>query len=246
MEYHPNSMELIILIPVALLASIISGAIGMGGGVALLAVMASILDPGVVIPIHGVVQVVSNSSRTLILLRQVRWRIFFLYLPAQLVGIVIAISIYRGSPMTWLKPAIGGFVLAYLLWDRYKPKRLQFPILIFAPAGLIGGLLTIFVGATGPFLAAFFLRDDIDREQIVATKAMIQTVGHLAKIPAFLAIGFSYGQHVDLILPLLVCAVAGTWIGTRLLKRMDQRIFGVGFRTALAILGIRLVADLWI
>jgi uncharacterized membrane protein YfcA len=239
-------MELIILIPVALLTSTISGAIGMGGGVALLAVMASILAPGVVIPVHGVVQVVSNSSRTLILLRRVQWRIFFLYLPAQLVGIVIGISIYQGSPMTWLKPAIGTFVLVYLLWDRFKPKRLQLPLLIFAPAGLIGGLLTILVGATGPFLAAFFLRDDIDREQIVATKAVIQTVGHLAKVPAFLSVGFPYAQHIDLILPLLVCAVAGTWIGTRLLKRMDQRVFGIGFRLALAVLGIRLAADVWI
>jgi uncharacterized membrane protein YfcA len=239
-------MELIILIPVALLTSTISGAIGMGGGVALLAVMASILAPGVIIPIHGVVQVVSNTSRTLILLKQVQWRIFFLYLPAQLAGIVIAISIYRGSPMTWLKPAIGAFVLVYLLWDHLKPKRLQLPLFIFAPAGLIGGLLTIFVGATGPFLAAFFLREDIDREQIVATKAVIQTAGHLAKIPAFLSIGFSYAQHVDLILPLLACAVAGTWVGTRLLKRMDQRVFGIGFRLALAVLGVRLMADAWI
>jgi len=239
-------MELIILIPVALVTSTISGAIGMGGGIALLAVMASILKPETIIPIHGVVQLVSNSSRALILLRRVRWSIFFLYLPAQLVGIGIAISIYQGSPMTWLKPAIGAFVLAYLIWDRFKPKRLQLPIVFFVPAGLIGGLLTIFVGATGPYLAAFFLRDDIDREQIVATKAVIQMVGHLAKIPAFLSIGFSYGQHMELILPLLVCAVLGTWIGTRLLKRMDQRLFGIGFRTALAILGLRLVVDAWI
>ena len=60
----------------------------------------------------------------------------------------------------------------------------------------------------------------------------------------------SVGQMIHCLLvvshPLLVCAVVGTWIGTRLLKRMDQRIFGIGFRTALAVLGIRLVADPWI
>lgn len=239
-------MALIVLVPVALVASTISGAIGMGGGIALLAVMASILEPSTIIPIHGIVQLVSNSSRALILLKRVRWSIFLLYLPAQILGVVIAISIYQGSPMTWLKPAIGVFVIAFLIWDRFKPKRLQLPLIVFMPAGFVGGLLTIFVGATGPYLAAFFLRDDIDREQIVATKAVIQMVGHLAKIPAFMSIGFSYGQHIGLILPLLACAILGTWIGTRLLKRMDQRLFVLGFRIALAILGLRLILDGWI
>jgi uncharacterized membrane protein YfcA len=236
----------LILIPVALIASLISGAIGMGGGIALLAVMAMLLEPGVVIPIHGVVQLVSNTSRTLILLRRVRWTIFFLYLPAQILGVCLAIAIYQGSPLTWLKPAIGGFVLAYLAWERFKPKRLILPLWIFAPAGLVGGLLTILVGATGPFLAAFFLRDDIDREAIVATKAMIQTVGHLAKIPAFLAIGFPYGRHLDLIVPLLLCAVVGTWAGTRILKRMDSRLFDLAFRSVLGLLGLRLIAGVWL
>jgi uncharacterized membrane protein YfcA len=217
----------------------------MGGGVALLAVMAMLLDPRNVIPIHGVVQVASNTSRTLILLRRVRWTIFFLYLPAQLIGVVLAISIYRGSELSWLKPAVGGFVLAYLLWERFKPRKLQLPLWFFAPAGLIGGLLTVLVGATGPFLAVFFLRDDIDQERIVATKAVIQTVGHLAKIPAFLSIGFPYASHLDLLVPLLLCAIAGTWIGTRILKRMDRRLFIVSFRVILALLGLRLVAGIW-
>ena len=239
-------MNLVLLVPAAFLASIISGAIGMGGGVVLLAVMASVLDPAVVIPIHGVVQLVSNSSRTLILIRQVRWRIFFLYLLPQMLGIALAISIYKGSSMDWLKPAIGCFVLTYLLWDRFKPKRLQLPLFAFAPAGFAGGLLTIFVGATGPFLAAFFLRDDMSQQEIVATKAVIQTAGHLAKIPAFLAIGFAYGRHAGLVLPLLACAIVGTYLGTRLLTRMSHKAFNVGFRAALLLLGLRLVADVWI
>ena len=36
--------------------------IGMGGGVILLAIMATILDPGLVVPLHGVVQLVLHRG----------------------------------------------------------------------------------------------------------------------------------------------------------------------------------------
>ncbi len=227
----------------AVVASAISGAVGMGGGVILLAVMASILDPFVVVPIHGVVQVVSNTTRTLRLLNRVVWSILLMYVPTLFVGVGFGVQLYRGAGMPWFKPLVGAFVLSFLLWDRIKPKRLMLPRWIFIPAGFVGGVLNVVIGVAGPYLAAFFLRDDMDRRQIVATKAAIQTIGHLAKIPAFLSIGFAYQGHLSLILPLIVCAVVGTLVGTSILKRMRERVFQVAFRVILAALAVRLVLD---
>ena len=120
------------------------------------------------------------------------------------------------------------------------------PRWVFLPAGFLGGIITVLIGASGPYLAAFFLRDDMDRHQIVATKAAIQTVGHLVKIPAFMSIGFAYREHLDLILPLIACAVVGTIIGTRILRRMREGVFQIAFRVFLAALALRLILDAWI
>jgi len=237
---------LTLLVPTVLVSTIISGIIGMGGGVTLVAVMAALLEPAVVVPIHGVVQMVSNSTRALALWKSVVWSVLLLYTPTLLVGAWIGICFYRGAGMPWFRPLIGAFVLAFLVWDRVKPRRLALPRWIFVPAGLAGGIITILIGASGPYLAAFFLRDDMDREEIVATKAAIQTVGHVIKIPAFMSVGFVYGEHLGLILPLLACAVIGTFIGTRILKRMGERIFQVAFRVFLAALAVRLIADAWL
>jgi len=215
----------------------------MGGGVILLAVMASLLEPAMVIPLHGLVQMITNGTRSFLLLGRVRWDVFGLYVPFQLLGVIVAATVYVETSLQWLRPTIGGFVLAYLLWDRFKPQRLRVPLWVLAPAGFGGGLLTIFVGATGPYLAAFFLREDMSKEQIVATKAAIQMVGHVAKIPAFLAIGFPYREHVDVVLPLVGVAILGTWLGTRLLHRMRAATFGRAFRLVLAALALRLVLD---
>jgi len=97
------------------------------------------------------------------------------------------------------------------------------------------------VGATGPYLAAFLLRDDMERRKIVATKAAVQSVGHFAKIPAFLSVGFDYTAHLHVLVPLVACAVVGTLLGTALLSRMNERLFQIAFRVVLAALGLRLL-----
>jgi uncharacterized membrane protein YfcA len=236
----------LLLVPVAVIAAALSGVLGMGGGILLLALLASVLDPAVVVPVHGVVQLASNFTRALRLGRNIAWWVVALYAPPMVLGAWAGLQLYRGAGMPWFKPAIGAFVLAFLLWDRFKPRRLVLPRGLFVPAGLGGGFLTITVGATGPYLAAFFLRDDLERRQIVATKAAIQTFGHFLKIPAFLSIGFDYSGELDLILPLLAAVVVGTFLGTHLLHRLSEDRFGRLFRGALAVLALRLLASPWL
>lgn len=239
-------MNLLVLIPSALVASAVSGVLGMGGGVILLAVMAAVMDPVAVVPVHGVVQLVSNLTRAVALARDVSWGIIARYVPPMVLGAWVGIQLYRGAEAPWFQPTVGAFIVSSLLWDRFKPDRLLLPQWVFVPAGFGGGFLTVVVGAAGPYLAAFFLRDDLERRQIVATKAAIQTFGHFLKIPAFLSIGFSYREQLGTILPLLVCVVAGTFAGTRLLARMSERGFRTAFRVVLALLAARLLASPWI
>lgn len=238
-------MDLAILLPGAFVAAAISGLIGMGGGAFLLALMAMTIDPMLVVPVHGVVQLTSNFTRSLRLWRNVRWRIAALYCPTMVLGAWLGLQLYRGAGMPWFKPAIGAFVLASLAWNRFKPKRLVLPMWLFAPAGVGGGFLTIVVGAAGPYLAAFFLRDDLDRREIVATKAAIQSFGHLLKIPAFLSIGFDYGTNVRLMAPLVLAVIAGTFAGTHLLHRVSERAFQAAFQWVLGLLAVRLLLTPW-
>ena len=66
-------------------------------------------------------------------------------------------------------------------------------------------------------------------------------MGHLAKIPVFLSLGFSYRENLGLLAPLLVAAVGGTYLGTRLLRNLRPRHFDVAFRGILLLLAIRLL-----
>lgn len=235
------------LVGVTLVATMVSGAVGMGGGTILAAVMATLLPARSVVPLHGIVQVCSNSSRGLLLWRHIDWRLLALYVPLQLVGVFVAIEwLWRGETLSWFRPTLGAFVLASILWTRFKPRRLEMPRSVFALAGFGGGLLTIMVGVTGPWLSAFFLRDELTKEQIVGTKAAIQTIGHVAKIPAFISVGFVYREHIELLLPMVGASLLGTWLGTRLLGRLKTGQFRLGFQIVLGLLGLKLVVSPWI
>ena len=65
----------VLLAVVAFATATVSGVLGMAGGIALLGVMAMLLPAPAVVPIHGAVQLASNLSRTLVLLKKVHWRI---------------------------------------------------------------------------------------------------------------------------------------------------------------------------
>ena len=102
-----NAMDLgagafAILVASAFATSILSAIVGMAGGITLLAIMLLFYDPLITIPLHGVVQLVSNSSRAFIQRSHLRWDIIVRYgiliLPMGFVGLYIAQAIPRAVP----------------------------------------------------------------------------------------------------------------------------------------------------
>jgi uncharacterized membrane protein YfcA len=232
------SLDLMLLAFAAYATSTLSGVVGMGGGITLLGVMAALLPAPLVVPIHGVVQLGSNTTRTLAFLPHVRWRV---YAPFLLVGMGVATAVWSGGKLAWFKPVIGVFLLVFLLWRRWAPRLRQPPLWCYAPLGAAAGFLALFVGATGPFIAPFFLRDDLDKEAVIATKAICQSVTHLLKIPAFMALGFAYEEHAGALALLLLMVVLGTLTGKKLLSYLRRETFVRIFVTVLTILALHLI-----
>ncbi len=234
---------MVALVAAALVTATISGILGMAGGVTLLAVMTALLPARVVVPLHGVVQLASNLTRTYAFRKHVRWQIFIVFAVPAVIGIAIATPLWAGLKLTWFRAWIGVFILAFLLWRRFLPRLRNLPLWSYAALGLVAGVLAIFVGATGPLLAPFFLRDDFDNESVIATKAVCQTWLHLLKIPAFLSLQFDYMPHAPLLIALTLAVIVGTYMGKYLLGRIPKERFVVLFQVVLAVLAVYLIAD---
>lgn len=233
----------LVLLVACFVTATISGILGMAGGVTLLGVMTALLPAPVVVPLHGIVQLASNSTRTWAFRKHVRWPIFFAFMVPAVAGVAVAANIWADLKLTWFKAWIGAFILLFLLWRRYKPKLRHPPTWSYAVLGLAAGLLAIFVGATGPFLAPFFLRDDFENEEVIATKAVCQTWLHLLKIPAFLALSFDYSPYAAVLVGLVVAVIGGTYFGKHLLSRISKERFVFWFQLVLGALAVYLIAS---
>lgn len=233
----------VVLVLACFVTATISGILGMAGGVTLLGVMTALLPAPLVVPLHGIVQLASNWTRTWAFRKHVRWSIFFAFMAPAVLGVAIAASIWADLKLTWFRAWIGVFILFFLLWRRYKPRLRNPPTWSYGLLGFAAGLLAIFVGATGPFLAPFFLRDDFDNEEVIATKAVCQTWLHLLKIPAFLALSFDYGPYLPLLVALAVAVIGGTYFGKHLLSRISKERFVFWFQVVLAVLAVYLIVS---
>lgn len=225
--------------------AVLSAVVGMAGGIILLAFMLLYVDPLVAVPVHGVVQLLSNGSRTWIQRVHVDWSIVgrygLLLLPAGYLGILLALRL----PPEATKLAIGLFVLAatwrpgWLLLGAHPEKAdrdRRFLVL-----GGAAGFLNTIIGATGPLIAPFFLNLGLTRQALVGTKAACQSFGHLAKVALFGFIGFAFADYALLLLVMSGLVVAGTWVGSQLLERTNERTFTILFKTALTLVALRLV-----
>ena len=229
----------LLLVAVSFVTSVITAAVGIGGGIALIAVMASVMPPLAVVPIHGVVQLGSNLGRAVVQRRHLDWSIVLWFALGTLIGALAGGGIVVSLPGTALRIVLGLFVL-YAVWGP-KPKLPATRGPIFLLGGVITAFLTMFVGATGPFSAAILPRERMRKAAIVGTHAANMTVQHALKIVVFGLLGFAFGPWLPLLAAMIATGFLGTLAGTRLLDRLPERAFATGFKWVLTALALNLL-----
>lgn len=239
-------LELAALLVAGLLGATLSGVLGMGGGVVLLGTMTAILPARAVVPLHGVVQLTSNFTRTLALREHVVWRVFAFYAPTLVLGVVAAALLWSGDKLTYLRPGVGALLLGFLIYRRLSPKAWNPPMWAYGALGIVVGFASVWIGAIGPLLAPFFLRDDFDNEQVIATKAACQVLGHVLKIPVFFVLGFEFLSYGIELGGLVAVVVVGTLLGRAILHRLEREHFELAFEILLALLAVWLIVGVFV
>ena len=219
--------------------SFVTASLGAGGGVILLGVMAQVLPPLAIIPLHGVAQLGSNGGRAIMSWRHIDWQLIARFFPGTVLGALIGHFVLVALPPGLMYLSIALFIL-YLCWGPKLPKMILGPIGTFL-AGTVTSFLSLFVGATGPLVGAFIKQVHIDRFTTVATFAAAMSVQHLGKIAVFENAGFDLLPWMPLLISMISAGAIGTWIGLRLLKRMKDHHFQNLFNWILTLLALRLI-----
>lgn len=224
------------LFAASFVGSFITVAMGMGGGAMLLAVMASLVPPSALIPLHGVVQIGSNVGRAAIMLPHTHWPPVAGFAIGSILGVTVGGLVVIDLPAGVIQIGVGLFIIWSVL--RKPPAWL---IRLPALTGVISSFLTMFIGATGAFVAAMLKSLQLDRKAHVATHGVLMSLQHLLKIVVFGLLGFEFGPWLGFMLGMIASGFIGTLIGRRVLLRMNDEIFGKLLTAVLLILAARLI-----
>jgi len=187
-----------LLIVSSLVTSAITASIGIGGGVLLLAIMALAMPPAAIIPVHGMVQLGSNANRALLTIQHINLRVILWFLPGVIVGAWLASLFLVDLPLPLVQLCIAGFILL-LCWGPAIPKVATGRVGTLLAAALTT-FISLFVGATGPLVAAFIKQQqDGERLSTVATFAAAMSLQHAPKALVYGAAGFVFSEWLGLI-----------------------------------------------
>ena len=219
--------------------SLLTALVGLGGGVVLILLMPGLMPLQAIIPVHALVQFVSNLSRVVFAVREVDWHFIPPVLLGSFVGALVGSQTVGLVSLPWL-PAVAGVLILFVTWiplDRLVPTgRWALVALGFYQTGL--GMLA---GATGPLGAAVLARIRSQRDWLVVNTGVYMMVNHGVRAVAFGLLGFSFAPWINTIIWMSFGMVTGALVGTRLRQSLPQQNFETIFRWVVTVLALRMV-----
>lgn len=243
MEFLPPDISLLsglILVAVAFLGSAITAGLGIGGGLTFITVLASLVPAAAVIPIHGVVQLGSNVGRAAVQRAHIDWPIAGYFSMGCLVGAVVGGNLVVNLPENVLKVVLALFII-YTIWG---PTRFGMPKagpVILAVTGGISSFVTMFIGATGPFVISVLAPRLPDRRRLIGTHSACMIMQHSLKLLVFGLLGFSFGPWVPLLAAMIGAGFFGTLLGSRILHWAPEALFRKALKVILTVLAANLL-----
>ena len=231
-----SQLDFFLLTLASLVTSFMTAAFGIGGGVVLIVVMALLVPPAALIPVHGIIQLGSNGGRVAIMAKDVVWRPMMPFTLGTLIGAIAGGLVAVQLPIWLVQLGLGIFILI-VVFTKLPPIQQKY---VFA-GGIISSFLTMFFGATGNFIAAMVKTMKLDPLPHVATHSMMMTFQHLIKVIVFGIIGFHFAPYWPLIFVMLISGFIGTVIGRQFLIKAGQHYFKPILNTILALAALRLI-----
>lgn len=229
----------VLLTLIAFATSTLTAITGIGGGMMLIAIMPGFIPAAAIVPVHGIVQLFSNSSRALFGLRFLRWEFLLAFISGSVIGGLVAAGITREINLEYT-PLI---IAAYILFTVWGPK-LEFKKPLKDEFVLIGAVqtgLSMIVGATGPMGQAALLRKGLQRDALVVTAASMMTFTHLTKVVLFALLGFTFISYWQIIIGMSAAVILGALLGTHIRYKIPENLFRRILKWALTVLALRMV-----
>jgi uncharacterized protein len=236
--------ELLLFFLSAFVAELIGTMAGFGSSTIFLPLALFFVDFKTAIVLVAIFHLFGNTGRMVFFRQGFDKRIIFQFgVPSVLLSLLGAFLIgIIAQPA--LKLMLGTFLIITSVTFLAKPG-LKFPQKTgtFIAGGSVTGFITALVGTGGALRATILQGLNIEKTKYIATAATIAAVTDVTRIPIYISQGFLTEEYF-LYLPILLgIALAGSFIGRRIVVTINQELFRRIVLVAIILVSIKFIFD---
>jgi uncharacterized membrane protein YfcA len=228
----------------ALIAEIIGTIAGFGSSTIFLPLSLLFVDFKTAIILVAIFHLFGNLARIIFFRQGFDKRIILQFgVPSVLLSLLGAFLI-GVLPQPILKLILGVFLIVTSISFLAKPG-LKFPANTgtFIAGGSITGFITALVGTGGALRATILQGFNIEKVKYITTASIIALATDITRIPVYISQGFLAEQYYFYIPILFGIALAGSFIGRRIIGRINQNIFRKMVLITIVFVSIKFIVD---
>lgn len=233
-------MTLALLILASLVAAVVASITGFGAAVILTPFAAMVIDLKQAIVLVAYFVLFANLFNMLRLRDFINYRSVILFgLPMVLTTLVGAMLFDRLD----VEVISVVFAVIILLFVVYSLTNTKFnipsgggPLVL---GGALSGITAGLVGMGGPFRSMFLVSTEQDKNRFIATSVTLAVIVSATRIGVYLFNDSLNGEYYIYILPLVVIAFVGTYVGLKLLSRLSNLVVKRAVLVLLALVAIK-------
>jgi uncharacterized membrane protein YfcA len=217
---------------------------GFGSSTIYLPLASYFLDFKVALVLVAIFHLFGNVGRIAFFRHGLDRRVLLLFgVPSFLLSLLGA-TLVGDLSQTLLKLMLGVFLISLSVAFLVRP-RLAFPAnsKTLVLGGGVSGFIVGLIGTGGALRATFLAGLKLDKEKYIATAAVIALGTDATRIPSYLSSGFLTEQYYYFIPILFGIALGGSFVGRKIVNRIDQEKFKKIVLIAIMLASIKFIVE---
>ncbi len=209
----------------------VRSAAGFGAGLIAVPMLAFVLPVSTAVAVATALTTLTSVRHVSRDWRQIAWRRFVLIVFYTMVGIALGFYFIKVLDERALRRSLGAFLVLYSVHAFWTANALsvlpaRWHGVVTAGAGIFAGLVSALFGSgAGPIYVVYFNILRMERDAFRATMSAVVLIGGAVRLAGYASYGFYRGGTLALLAAGLPLVAVGSWLGDRLVRRLDPPAF---------------------
>lgn len=228
----------------AFLAEVVGTMAGFGSSTIFLPIALFFVDFKTALVLVAFLHIFGNIGRITFFKHGLNKKLILLFGVPSIILTILGALLVNYTPQNTLKLILGLFLLIFSITSLAKPT------LKFKPSkknavigGGLSGFLAGLIGTGGALRGAFLTAFNLKKELYIATAAAIALAVDLTRIPIYFGAGFLESQFYYYIPILLIVALAGSFVGKKIVNKIPQNVFRNIVLIMISIISLKFIYD---